>query len=153
MTKNKPEPSPLTAHLGFWMRMVSNQVSGSFARKLEAAGVTVTEWVVLRTLFGDGAAPSAVAEAVGLSRGQVSKLVDALTRRGLVLREESASDRRYQRLRLSARGEAVVPRLAALADANDADHFACLNPGERRKLFELLKKAAAALPSQRIPIQ
>lgn len=147
----KSEPSPLTAHLGFWMRMVSNQVSESFAKKVEAEGVSVAEWVVLRTLFGRGGAPSAVAKAVGLSRGQVSKVVDALVRRGLVLRKESGSDRRYQELHLSPAGEAIVPRLAVLADANDQKHFAALDAAERRKLLDLLKKVAAVIPSPRVP--
>ena len=31
--------SPLEAHLGFWMRAVSNQVSQGFKRKVEARGV------------------------------------------------------------------------------------------------------------------
>jgi len=149
--ERKSEPSPLTAHLGFWMRMVSNQVSETFAKKVEAEGVSVAEWVVLRTLFGRGGAPSAVAEAVGLSRGQVSKVVDALVRRGLVLRKESGSDRRYQELHLSPAGEAIVPRLAVLADANDQTHFAALDAAERRKLLDLLKKVAAAIPSPRVP--
>ncbi|MEI9903207.1 MAG: hypothetical protein WDN06_03970 [Asticcacaulis sp.] len=49
-------PSHLEAHLGYWMRFVSNHVSQAFARKVEAHGVTVAEWVVLRELF-EGAMP------------------------------------------------------------------------------------------------
>ena len=33
-----PQPVPeLTAHLGYWLRFVSNHVSRAFARKVEAA--------------------------------------------------------------------------------------------------------------------
>jgi hypothetical protein len=39
--------SELTAHLGYWLRFVSNHVSLAFARKLESRGVTVADWVVL----------------------------------------------------------------------------------------------------------
>lgn len=43
---NKPPPSPLEAHLGFWLRFVSNHASTRFQQQLEAKGVTFTEWVV-----------------------------------------------------------------------------------------------------------
>ena len=36
-----PMTSALTDHLGFWLRLTSNHVSGRFARALEAAGVSV----------------------------------------------------------------------------------------------------------------
>jgi hypothetical protein len=61
--KTKIHPSQLTSHIGFWMRLVSNNVSHAFARKLEASGVTVAEWVILREMFGgdDTTSPSIVA--------------------------------------------------------------------------------------------
>ena len=42
--------SDLTAHTGYLLRMVSNAVSQEFARKVAGEGVTVAEWVMLRSL-------------------------------------------------------------------------------------------------------
>ena len=51
--------SHLEAHLGYWLRFVSNHVSHAFSRKLFARDVTVAEWVVLRELYErDAVAPS-----------------------------------------------------------------------------------------------
>ena len=51
--------SDLTAHLGYWLRLVSNHVSHAFAQKLEAENVTVAEWVMMRSLYDHKAiAPS-----------------------------------------------------------------------------------------------
>jgi hypothetical protein len=36
--------------LGSWLRFVSNHVSSRFQQALKVQGVTVTEWVVFRTL-------------------------------------------------------------------------------------------------------
>ena len=47
-----PLASDLTAHLGFWLRIVSNHVSHAFAGKLAAKGVTAAEWVMMRALYG-----------------------------------------------------------------------------------------------------
>jgi MarR family transcriptional regulator, transcriptional regulator for hemolysin len=78
------------------MRLVSNNVSHASARKLDASGVTVAEWVVLREMYAgdDTTSPSAVAELTGLTRGAVSKLISRLFEKGLVSRKESAGDRR-----------------------------------------------------------
>ena len=100
--------------------------------------------VVLRQLYDQPAAPSRLAEASGLTRGAISKLVDRLLEKGLLTRVAAAGDRRYQEVQLTAAGRALVPELAALADANDAACFEALTAEERATLAALLRKLAAA---------
>lgn len=138
-------PSPLDAHLGYWLRCVSNHVSHAFKIKVERLGVTVAEWVVMRALFDeDGVRPSALAERVGLSRGAVSKLFDRLAAKELIVVEAHPRDGRAQAVSLSATGRALVPKLASLADKNDAEAFAPLGPRQRANLRALLTDLAAA---------
>lgn len=153
--KTNPKASRLTAHIGFWMRLVSNHVSYAFARKLDASGVTVAEWVVLREMYGgdETTSPSAVAELTGLTRGAVSKLISRLLAKGLVMRNESASDRRYQDIKLTNAGVSRVPQLAALADENDEEFFGVLSRSERKTLTMLLKKTAALHHLTQVPIE
>ncbi len=114
----------LEAHLGYWLRFVSNHVSQAFARRLEGRGVTVAEWVVMRELFGGGAmAPSQVAEGIGMTRGAITRLADRLIGKELVRREADAWDGRAQILALTDAGRELVPELARLADENDARVF------------------------------
>ncbi|MBL8631416.1 MAG: MarR family transcriptional regulator [Rhodospirillaceae bacterium] len=135
--------SPLTAHLGYWMRAVSNQVSHAFALKLEAKDVTVAEWVLMRRLYDQPEmAPSDLAAAVGLTRGAVSKLVDRLEAKALLVRTASAEDRRYQSVGLTIKGRALVPELAALADQNEEQFFGHMKPLERVALTSLLREIA-----------
>lgn len=135
------EVSSLEDHLGYWLRFVSNHVSHAFQAKVESLGVTVAEWVALRELFGAGeVAPSELAERLGMSRGAISKLVDRLIAKGLVERGEEGSDRRYRSARITASGRKLVPRLARLADANDAEFFGHLDPESRRQLAETLRE-------------
>lgn len=133
--------SDLRSHAGFWLRFVSNHVSYSFARKLVPSGVTVAEWVILREMYGAGeTAPSALAKATGLTRGAVSKLIDRLVQKRLASRAEAADDRRFQDVALTAGGRKLVPKLAAMADANDAEFFSHLSKEERERLVVTLKK-------------
>lgn len=134
------QPSDMGAHLGYWLRYVSNHVSHAFALKVEAKGATVAEWAVMRSLYGGGpTAPSEVAARIGLTRGAISKLADRLVAKGFAERTQSETDRRYQALALTKKGRALVPVLAALADRNDAEFFGHMTKAERKALEEAMK--------------
>ncbi len=138
MAKNI-QVSELERHVGYWLRFVSNHVSHAFAQKVEIRGVTVAEWVLLRKMYDAGSAnPSQIADAVGMTRGAVSKLVERLCRKKLVLRSSSDGDRRYQTVELTAAGKRLVPILAGLADENDREFFGHLNSEEQTRLVNLL---------------
>lgn len=138
-----PVPSPLDAHVGYWLRFVSNHVSHGFRRKVEACGVTVAEWVALRELYGLGrTSPCALVAAMGMTKGAVSKLVDRLVGKGLATREARADDRRAHELELTAVGRALVPRLAELADANDRACFGHMPRAARDELVRTLRQLA-----------
>lgn len=144
--------SDLHAHLGYWLRMVSNAVSHRFARKVEAEGVTVAEWVFLRVLSDfKGLAPSLLAARMGMTKGAISKLSDRLLAKKLVARRADPKDGRAHTLALTAAGRDLVPRLAALADENDAAFFAALSADERRRLERLLMKIIAQRELTSVP--
>jgi DNA-binding MarR family transcriptional regulator len=157
MSKDKAAPEPvrdLKAHIGFWMRFVSNHVSHAFARRLLKSGVTVAEWVVLHEMYGrDDMAPSKVADLTGMTRGAASKLIDRLAAKNLIHREERTDDRRYQDIRLTAAGVKIVPSLAALADRNDHEFFAALTAVERQALLAILKKLVQAHDLHKLPTE
>ena len=135
--------SPLTSHLGYWLRLVSNRVSTSFARRLAELDVGVAEWVLLRELYDRAdLSPSEIADALGMTRGAISKLEDRLAARALIVRTDDAADRRSHRLGLSAEGRLLVPRLAALADANDEEFFGDLDEATRDELLRALRVLA-----------
>ena len=139
MTRAIP-PADLGAHLGYWLRYVSNHVSQAFARKLAGQGVTVAEWALMRVLYDAGEiAPSTLATTMGLTRGAVTKLADRLTAKGLIARTASPTDGRAQTLALTGPGRALIPDLAALADRNEAEFFDHIPAAERAALERLLK--------------
>lgn len=148
-----PPISPLEAHLGYWLRFVSNRVSLAFAQKLEGHAVTVAEWVVMRELYDkDAVAPSDLADKLGLTRGAISKLVDRLVAKSFVTRTAEKEDRRFQSLRLTAHGHALVPKLAALADKNDVEFFGHLAMKDRALIEKIMKGVIARHALQSVPI-
>ena len=148
-----PTVPELTAHLGYWLRHVSNHVSHAFARKLAATDVTVAEWALMRVLYGkEPIPPSKLADQMGLTRGAVTKLAGRLIAKDLLTREASLDDRRAQTLGLTVRGAKFVPELAALADQNEAECFAHLTDHDRRCLERILKQTVVRLGITSMPI-
>jgi len=146
--------SDLTAHLGYWLRYVSNHVSQAFARRVAAHGVTVAEWVLMRQLLNEGAlAPSLLAQRMGMTRGAVSKLADRLIAKSLLVRTADPQDGRAQTLALTRAGRSMVPKLAALADANDAEFFDHLVPKDRAALLRALQEIVARHGLKTLPIE
>lgn len=138
--KKQTTPSPLESHLGFWLRFVSNHVSIRFQQLLEDKGVTVTEWVALRTLWSQDATTHAeLIDALGMTKGATSKVVSRLEEKGLAGRQLVDGRAREQSLGLTAVGKALVPQLAALADANDDHFFGHLPVPERQALTQAMQ--------------
>jgi DNA-binding MarR family transcriptional regulator len=140
-SRKKPSvPSALEAHLGFWLRFVSNHVSSRFQQLLEDKGVTVTEWVALRTLWSrDETTHAELIRALGMTKGAASKVVSRLEEKGLAGRQLADGRAREQSLSLTTAGKDLVPLLASLADANDAHFFGHLPAAERDALNEAMK--------------
>ncbi len=142
--KEKKIVNTLKSHIGYHLRVVSNAVSYSFAKKLSDSEVTVAEWVILREMYSEDQkiSPSAIAEMTGLTRGAVSKLIDRLLNKGLVTREESSDDRRFQDLKLTTKAMRLVPKLGHIADKNDESFFSVLTDSEKKNLVKTLIKIA-----------
>jgi DNA-binding MarR family transcriptional regulator len=93
------------------------------AAKLTTPQLGVLEFVcVPRTV-------SAVALHVGLSRPATSQMIDKLVRRRLIRRSEGIADRREREIVLSARGKALLERIAA-ARAARFDASLSVLPGQ-----------------------
>jgi DNA-binding MarR family transcriptional regulator len=146
--------SPLSAHLGYWLRFVSNHVSHAFSLKVAERGVTVAEWVVLRTLMDEkAAAPSALADRLGMTRGAISKLADRLIAKSLIARTANPDDGRSQTLSLTPKGRRLTPALAALADANDAEFFGHLSAAEREAIENAMREIVRRLSLSEVPVE
>jgi DNA-binding MarR family transcriptional regulator len=145
--------SDLSVHLGYWLRYVSNHVSQAFAREVESSGVTVAEWVLMRQLLDmQPIAPSRLAERMGMTRGAVTKLANRLIAKSMLVRVADPEDGRAQTLALTRSGRSLVPKLAALADANDAEFFDHLAPEDRTALFRILREIVERRGLKSLPV-
>lgn len=137
-------PSGLRDHTGYWLNRLRGVVHARFEAALAEYGVTVAQWSVLITVYReDAVTPLEIARFIDVDPGSLTRLLDRMEDKDLIRRLPVDGDRRSIRIALSPHAAALTPRLAALADANDAQFFDAL-PGEeaqnfRRALARLLR--------------
>lgn len=145
--------SQLSDNLGYWHNRLNRLVETGFERRLTAFGLTVSQWSVMALLFhGEARTIGELADAFPLDQGAVSRLVDRLREKSLVVRRRHETDRRLTIVELTEKGRALMPELAAAADDNDASFFGVLDDDEiaeyRQLLAKLLMHAARAVTDQ-----
>lgn len=126
------------------VRRLAQLIDGATALAIAGRGVTVAEWALLNALYRVGAvAPSVLADAAGLSRGAVTKLVDRLRAKRLLVRAAGGvADRRFQTLALTGEGARLVREVTPLVAAAVDAVFAPLSLARRQLLHEALKMVA-----------
>jgi DNA-binding MarR family transcriptional regulator len=148
------QPQALERHLGYSLRRVSNYVSGAFARALHTRHTSVAEWVVLSLVQEQpGITSRELAQALDLTRGAVSKIIDKLKAKNWIHRSTKSGDNRVQLLSLTKSGRRVLPELAQIADENDRAFFESLDQNERETLRRLLCKLAEFHQIRDVPIE
>lgn len=148
------ETNRLESHLGYWLRLVSNSVSATFAQTLQSQGLSIAEWVVLAQIHDRvDSRPADLAAALNLTRGAISKILDKLESKGWISRSVLETDNRVQLLALTTAGKRILPKLIVIADQNDDAFFGALTDKERAALRHLLQKIAEANQIRSIPIE
>lgn len=140
---NNRTASPLEAHTGYWLRVISNRVSSSFARALQDRQMSVAEWVALNEIsFQRELTPATLADSMCMTRGAITKVLDKMEAKHWVTRTASSDDKRVQYLALTRSGKNILPVLTGIADTNDRFFFDVLSTAEQAQLRGLLQKLA-----------
>src|SRR3954469_7304852 len=113
----KPYYSPanysMRNSVGYLMRMGTNRVLPQMEALFADEELTFSQWTTLVALH-DGRIKTAgdLAHNICHDAGSLTRLIDEMVKRGLVLRSRSETDRRVVSLSLTAPGRALVEQLA-----------------------------------------
>lgn len=91
-----------------------------------------------------GVTAAQLAQALAVTPPNLASYMDSLVKRGLVLRQADARDRRALQIRLTPEGGQQLAEATDAILAAEAQACAALSPGERLMLAELLHKLAGA---------
>jgi DNA-binding MarR family transcriptional regulator len=131
--------------LSYRLHRVANLLSrGAELRYRREFGVSLWEW---RTIALLGAAKGSqslgsLAQAAGIHKSQMSRVVSGLANRKLVARSSNADDGRNVQLALSKAGRKVYEGLIDAAAERDRAFRSCLSSKEKIVFEEVLAKLA-----------
>jgi DNA-binding MarR family transcriptional regulator len=133
--------------LSYRLHTVANLLSrGAELRYRREFGVSLWEWRSVALLGGAGGplSLSELARAAGIDKGQMSRVVSGLAKRGIVVRQADSADGRGVRLALSKPGRRLYAGLIRAAAQRDTAFNACLSGREKQVFEKVLHKLAAA---------
>ncbi|NIE76147.1 MarR family transcriptional regulator [Pantoea sp. Ap-967] len=108
---------------------------------LEPEGVTAAQFKVLIIVTQYQVdTPAELCRYLGLDSGSMTRMLDRLEQKGLILRNRCADDRRQVRLALSADGQRLADRLPEIGAAAMNELVGVLQADELKTLESLLAK-------------
>ncbi len=128
--------------LGYHLRRSQVALFRHFTRSVTAVeDITPGLFGMLEVIAANpGLAQSRLAEAMGVERSAIVKVVDQLEARGLIARHRTDGDRRSYSLRLTGEGRRRLSRLEERVLAHEADFTRGLAVEERSLLIRLLQR-------------
>ncbi len=109
-------------------------------------GITVSQCYALREIDTEGSLPmSRLAEALHLSLGAATRVVDQLERRGLARRRRLPADRRIHAVELTPAGRRRIRRIAARIRRRERAVLEHLDAAEREGLILGIRRLNEAL--------
>src|SRR5215218_9710115 len=132
---------PLVPPIGLRLARTAHLVTQAFERAMADAGGSAAAWQVLVLVRAEQWGTQArMAEAMGITGATLTHHLNALEQQGLVRRWRDASNRRVQRVELTAEGEALFERLRDVAVQHDQRLRSRLSEEETQLLGDLLDR-------------
>jgi DNA-binding MarR family transcriptional regulator len=138
--------------IGFLISDVARLMRTAFDRRVRALGLTRSQWLVINRLHRrPGATQSELAEMLEVEKATAGRMVDRMEKKGWVVRQADAGDRRVNRLHLTQEALLIQVRLAQIADRTVDDALALLSPRERDQFSEWMRRVKTQLQAMLEP--
>jgi DNA-binding MarR family transcriptional regulator len=118
-------------YLSYLLARASHLVSRQFHAQLKPRGMPVPVWRVLSTLSdGDGLPVTELAKITLFKQPTLTKVIDRMSKQGLVERRASERDRRKVLVFITAKGRSQVADLLTRAKQHERDVLAGLSEAD-----------------------
>ncbi|MGH2719731.1 MAG: MarR family winged helix-turn-helix transcriptional regulator [Actinomycetota bacterium] len=141
----------MESFLGRQLAKTDKAVRAEFDARLAEVGGSLTNWIVLRSA-GESTSQRELADRMGVEGPTLVRHLDRLEREGLIERQGDPLDRRVTRIVVTAAGQQMLRRLAAVAAEMDRKVRSALGDGEYTGLMASLQRLhsyAARLAEER----
>ena len=129
------------ASTGYWVTRLARAMEGNFENRLAPHGVTRATCAILCAIYHDKKkTPAALASFIGIDGAAITRHLDRIEQEGLVVREQSITDRRSVNLKLTRKGSRLIPKLIAYSKATNAKFVAGLSRSECDSFQRIARK-------------
>lgn len=127
-------------YLASVLAQASHRISAEFHIEVKKAGLTVTEWRVLGSLFeGDGETVGRLAELAVTKQPTLSKVLPRLQEQGYVSMQASRLDRRQTLVSITPKGSKLIHGLCEQAMEHQRRVLEKLDPDHADRLVDMLR--------------
>ena len=136
-----PDDGAESLTIGYLSRYAHRAFVKALADELEPHGILTAQWSVLRILWDiEGLTQVELAERMRVEKASLTGVLDAMERRGLIIRERNAEDRRKINITLTAQGRRLKPQLLPHAARINRKATRGMTEAETLELRRLLEK-------------
>lgn len=133
-------------YIGYLISDVARMMRTVFDRRVRRLGLTRAQWLVLTRLHRrPGASQSELAEMLEVEKATAGRMIDRLERNGWVERRADATDRRMNRLYLTAEAKRVQVSLRAISEQTVDDALVSLSADDRSRLTIFMNQVKTTL--------
>ncbi|MDQ2717052.1 MAG: MarR family transcriptional regulator [Chloroflexota bacterium] len=123
-------------------KKLTHVMAVEFDRRLKVHNITLAQWGILRQLWErEGRSQVELQERLSLEGASVSALLQRMIRAGLVQRSPDPSDKRVQRVFLTAQGRDLEPVVTHIAEEVNAHALEGFTADEQVFVMRLLTRA------------
>jgi len=152
LAQRYPSLDPMAIYAYLTMLGVAGEVAAVETANLATYGLGEGRYFILALLLEQFPRPlpqSELAELSGVTKGNMTGLIDGLVRDGHVKREDPGEDRRVTPIALTASGRRLVEKIMPERFTGIAGLMSELSPAEQNTLVSLLNKVQAGLPAMK----
>ncbi len=125
----------------FWLSRAASALQESFNQELSLLEVSWSQWMVINLVSrGLADTPATIAETIGVNRSAISRSLDRLEKKGLVVRVPDNEDRRSTKIQITGPGALMVAHMDDAAAQHQNRLLNQLDPDDRQSLKTLLSK-------------
>lgn len=127
--------------LGYWLCRSARKLDKFFENYLSDLNITANEYAILNSVHNsESTTPSEIVSFLNMDKGYITRQIVNLENKKLIKRIENKKDRRSYSLKLTSKGEAILPELIDCSFQTNNQVKALLTEKEQSDLLKILIK-------------
>ena len=143
---SQTKPNEYTNEVLICLRRIIQSIDLHSRFLVREVGLTGPQLIILQTIGRSGEITAGeIARAISLSQATVTGVLDRLEKRGFILRQRDALDRRRINVTISQAGKALLVKSPPLMQQDFIDHFTNLQEWEQTMILCALQRIASMM--------